>query len=70
MNTNQYLINHYNNYDEDSRFVPKHGSVEFLTTMKYIEKYIKSDDHVLEIGAGTGRYSHSLARKGYDVCNL
>ena len=67
MNTNQYLINHYNNYDEDSRLVPKHGSVEFLTTMKYIEKYIKSDDHVLEIGAGTGRYSHALAREGYDV---
>jgi len=67
MNTNQYLINHYNNYDEDSRLVPKHGSVEFLTTMKYIEKYIKSDDRVLEIGAGTGRYSHALAREGYEV---
>ncbi|WHH58558.1 class I SAM-dependent methyltransferase [Petroclostridium sp. X23] len=67
MNTNQYLINHYNKYDEDSRLVPKHGSVEFLTTMKYIEKYIKSDDRVLEIGAGTGRYSHALAREGYDV---
>lgn len=67
MNTNQYLINHYSNYDEDSRLVPKHGSVEFLTTMKYIEKYIKSDDRVLEIGAGTGRYSHALAREGYEV---
>jgi len=67
MNTNQYLINHYNNYDEDSRLVPKHGSVEFLTTMKYIKKYIKSDDRVLEIGAGTGRYSHALAREGYEV---
>ena len=67
MNTNQYLINHYNNYDEDSRLVPKHGSVEFFTTMKYINKYIKSDDRVLEIGAGTGRYSHALAQEGYDV---
>lgn len=67
MNTSQYLINHYNNYNEDSRLVPKHGSVEFLTTMKYIKKYIKSDDRVLEIGAGTGRYSHALAREGYDV---
>lgn len=67
MNTNQYLINHYNNYDEDSRLVPKHGSVEFLTTMKYIKKYIKSEDRVLEIGAGTGRYSHALAREGYEI---
>jgi SAM-dependent methyltransferase len=67
MNTNQYLINHYNSYDEDGRLAPQHGSVEFLTTMRYIEKYIKSGDHVLEIGAGTGRYSHALARKGYAV---
>lgn len=67
MNTNQYLINHYNNYDEDSRLVPKHGSVEFLTTIKYIKKYIKSEDRVLEIGAGTGRYSHALAREGYEI---
>ncbi len=67
MNVNHYLINHYNNYDEDSRLVPKHGSVEFLTTMKYIEKYIKTGNHVLEIGAGTGRYSHALAQEGYKV---
>lgn len=67
MNTNQYLIDHYNNYDEDSRLALKHGSVEFLTTMRYIEKYINSGDHVLEIGAGTGCYSHALARQGYAI---
>lgn len=64
---NQYLIDFYNNYDEDKRLALKHGSVEFLTTMHYIEKYIKSGDHVLEIGAGTGKYSHTLARQGYAV---
>lgn len=67
MKTNQYLIDFYNNYDEDSRLALKHGSVEFLTTMHYIEKYIKPGNHVLEVGAGTGRYSHTLARQGYDV---
>lgn len=67
METNQYLINHYSNYDEDSRLVPKHGSIEFLTTMRYLEKYIKPGDRVLEIGAGTGQYSHALARQGYPV---
>ncbi|WP_439916176.1 class I SAM-dependent methyltransferase [Clostridioides difficile] len=35
--------------------------------MHYIDKYIKSGDCVLEIGAATGRYSHTLARQGYDV---
>lgn len=67
MKTNQYLIDLYNNYDEDSRLALKHGSVEFLTTMRYIEKYIKPGDRVLEVGAGTGRYSHALARQGYAV---
>ena len=67
MNTNQYLIDHYNNFDEDSRLTQKHGSVEFLTTMNYIHKYIKPGNHVLEVGAGTGRYSHALVREGYSV---
>ncbi|HHQ8845994.1 TPA: class I SAM-dependent methyltransferase [Clostridioides difficile] len=67
METKQYLIDFYNTYDEDSRLALKHGMVEFLTTMHYIDKYIKSGDCVLEIGAATGRCSHTLARQGYDV---
>lgn len=67
METNQYVIDHYSSYDEDSRLAPRHGSVEFLTTMRYIEKYIQPGSRVLEIGAGTGRYSHALARQGYAV---
>lgn len=67
METNQYLIDYYSNYDEDSRLTKKCGTVEFLTTMRYIEKYLKPGDRVLEIGAGTGRYSHALARQGYSV---
>lgn len=67
MKTNQYLIDFYNNYDENNRLVLKHGTVEFLTTMRYIEKYIRPVARVLEIGAGTGRYSHALARQGYTV---
>lgn len=35
--------------------------------MRYIGKYLKSGSRVLEIGAGTGRYSHALARQGYHV---
>lgn len=67
MKTNKHLIDFYNNYDENSRLEPKHGTVEFLTTMRYIEKYLKPGNRVLEIGAGTGRYSHALARQGYTV---
>lgn len=67
METNPYLIDFYNHYDEDYRLASKHGTVEFLTTMRYIEKYLKSGDRILEIGAGTGRYSHAFARQGYTV---
>lgn len=67
METIQYLVDFYNHYDEDCRLTSRHGTVEFLTTMRYIEKYLKSGDHILEIGAGTGRYSHTLARQGYTV---
>ena len=67
METNAYLIDFYSAYNEDGRLTARHGSVEFLTTMRYIEKYLRPGNKVLEIGAGTGRYSHALARKGYAV---
>ena len=53
--------------DEDARLRSRHGRVEFLTTMRYIERYLKPGGRILEIGAGTGRYSHALAQKGYAV---
>lgn len=67
MEENPYLTRFYNDYDEDGRLRTKHGMVEFLTTMRYIEKYLTPGARILEIRAGTGRYSHALARLGYKV---
>lgn len=67
METLKALQEYYSSYNEDSRLVSRHGSVEFLTTMRYVEKYLQSGMRVLEIGAATGRYSHTLARRGYRV---
>lgn len=53
--------------DEDLRLTSKHGSIEFITTTKYIDKLIKNGDRILEIGAGTGKYSLYYANKGYKV---
>ena len=61
------LSEYYGSYDEDNRLCSQHGSVEYLTTMRYIQKYLKPIMRVLEIGAATGRYSHTLARQGYRV---
>ena len=63
------ILNSYysNDCDEDSRLLSKHGSVEFLTTINYVEKFLKPGSSILEIGAGTGRYSLYFADKGYKV---
>lgn len=67
MKTDEILKGFYENYDEDNRLMSRFGFVEYMTTMKYIEKYLKPNMRILEIGAATGRYSHTLARKGYKV---
>lgn len=65
--TGNYLVDYYNSHDEDSRLLSKHGKIEFLTTVKYIEKYLKDNMKIMEIGAATGRYSHYFAQKGFEV---
>lgn len=67
METFEALTQFYCNYDEEGRLLSKHGQVEYLTTMRYIEKYLQNGMRILEIGAATGRYSHTLARQGYKV---
>lgn len=60
---------HYNKFCEDKRLTRKHGQVEYITSMKYVHKYLegKPDAKILDVGAGTGRYSIALAEEGYDV---
>jgi ubiquinone/menaquinone biosynthesis C-methylase UbiE len=67
MTKDDVLENYYNSYDEDQRLRPKHGQVEFFTTMRYIQTYLRPGMRILEIGAGTGMYSLALARQGYQV---
>lgn len=67
MQNNSFLQDYYTSRDEDQRLRPKHGQVEFLTSMRYIEKYLRPGMRILEIGAGTGIYSLALARQGYQV---
>ncbi len=64
-----FLEEYYNNYDEEGRLLSRHGQVEYLTTMKYIKESLAgvSDPSILEVGAGTGRYSVTLAKQGLHV---
>lgn len=63
------LINYYNKFNEDKRLNSRHGQVEFITSLKYIKEYLKDMDSpkILDIGAGCGKYSITLADLGYDV---
>lgn len=62
------INNYYEHYDEDSRLVKdKAHNIEYLVTKAYIDKYLKPKDKILEVGAGTGRYSLFYASKGYNV---
>lgn len=61
----------YEIFNEDTRLNrSKAARVEFLTNVRYIEKYLKSGDKILDIGAGAGEYSLYFSRKGYEVSAL
>ena len=71
-----HLENYYANYDEEGRLLSKHGQVEYRTTMKYIHEMLERcnrasetavEKKILEVGAGTGRYSITLAKEGHEV---
>lgn len=63
------IINEF--YDgnvEDTRLSrSRHGQLEYLTTMKYIHQVISGKASIIEVGAGTGRYSVTLAKEGHEV---
>lgn len=70
------LEEYYNKFNEEKRLNSRHGQVEFRVSMKYIYEYLqecekegraKADIKLLDIGAGTGRYSVAIANDGYDV---
>ncbi len=68
MRNDDYLINYYNEYDEEGRLeTRRYGKVEYLTTRRYLDRLLNKDCKIAEIGAGTGRYSVTLAKEGYDV---
>ena len=69
MSTREEIVGRfYDRADEDSRLRrSRHGQLEYAVTMHYIHRFAGAGDKVLEVGAGTGRYSVALAKEGMDV---
>lgn len=69
------LEKYYNKFKEDHRLTTRHGKVEFAVSMKHIhdcaEELGRSKEgrtlKILDVGAGTGRYSVALSEEGFDV---
>lgn len=58
----------YGDGREESRLVrSRHGQLEYLTTMACIDRHAIAPCRILELGAGTGRYTAALAEKGHQV---
>jgi len=58
---------HYNKHPEDKRLLRRHGIVEFETTMHHLHRFLRPEYTILDIGAGTGRYTSALMAEGYKV---
>lgn len=70
----QEIIDYYNKFNENKRLLSPHGRVEFLTTLKYIREYVDKFvtengrcPKIIDIGAGTGRYSFAVAEMGCET---
>ena len=65
------LNDYYNKFNEDKRLKTRHGRVEYIVTMKYIDEILKDykEPKILDLGAGCGAYSIPLSEY-YDVTAL
>ncbi len=64
----EMITEFYGKCDEDSRLKrSRRGQMEYFITMEYIHRFAGKGTKLLEVGAGTGRYSIALAKEGMDV---
>jgi len=67
---NTDAIREYYNADVENEWSRIDGRPEFILSCRFMNRYIRPGDRVLDIGGGPGRYSLYLAEKGCDVTLL
>lgn len=69
--TEEIIIEYYKDLKEDKRIIrDKSRMLEYFTTLRYIYRYLKDGDKIIEIGCATGIYSLDIARKGHEVTSV
>jgi S-adenosylmethionine-dependent methyltransferase len=68
----QFVKDYYNAHaeNEQNRLDQPLCRIEFVSTLRLIDKYFPKQGKVCDIGGGTGRYTIELLRKGYLVTLL
>jgi S-adenosylmethionine-dependent methyltransferase len=71
-NMSQFVKDYYNDHaeNEQNRLDLPLCRIEFVSTLRLIDKYFPKQGKVCDIGGGTGRYTIELLRKGYLVSLL
>ena len=59
------VLKYYNKFDEWGRL--DREPIEFLVNMHYISRYLPNRGHILDNGAGPGKYAMELAKQGYEL---
>jgi len=63
-----YVVESYENYREENRLTTNNArKIEFLTTVRVLDKVITGKKKILDCAAGTGIYSFYYADRGHNV---
>lgn len=63
-----HIVDNYENYKEENRLTTNNArKIEFLTTVRIMDKLFKPESQILDCAAGTGIYAFYLADKGHHV---
>jgi ubiquinone/menaquinone biosynthesis C-methylase UbiE len=65
MGSSSSIVDYYTQFDEWGRL--DREPIEFLVNWHYIRSCLPAQGHILDIGAGPGKYSMALAQHGYEV---
>lgn len=60
-----HIIDYYSRFDEWGRL--DREPLEFIVNMHFINKYLPQQGHLLDNGAGPGKYAMKLAQEGYRI---